>query len=63
MLIRLVAEVTAVKMVEVEGLVLEAADVDRDMHKEMAVHPVCYLVILFNIEYPLILYHKLFQLV
>lgn len=63
-IIGLAARVTVVKMIEAEGLVLEAADVDRDIHKEMAVHLVCCLVVLiFNIEYPLILYHKLLQFV
>ena len=59
------------KTVAVEGLVLEAVNVDRDdIHTKMAlieqvisvVHPVCSLIMLvFKEECLLILYRKYFQ--
>lgn len=63
-LIRLAAGMTVVKMVKIEGFLLETTDIDQDMYKKIAIHLVYYLVItIFNTKNLLILHYKLFKLV
>lgn len=62
MLIKLATKVTAIKMVEIESLVLKAIDVNEDIYKKMVVYLIYYLlmVFIFNIKYLLIFYYKFF---
>lgn len=63
MLFELASRMTAIKKVAVDNFVLEASDIDLNMHKKMAIYLVYFLVVfVFNIQYPFKIYYKFFQL-